>query len=97
MDEKERQFWFDLWRYGSLAMDKLAKLAFCLNLANQLKINGSSFDIHIDTVSPQMAGALTTTIGGNRIFYDLDDLKRILYMDLDELKRATRKNNDEDS
>ncbi len=88
MDEKERQFWFHFWNYGSLSIDKLARMAHCFNLANQLKINGSSFDIHIDTVSPTFAGAITTSIGGNRIFNDIEDLKGILYMDLEELKKA---------
>lgn len=97
MNENARQFYFDAWRYGALIADKMGEFTHCLNIANQLRINGAGFDIHIDTVSPHIAGALTTTVGGNRQFHNLEDLKALLYMDWEELRKASKEQNDTES
>lgn len=88
MDESERQYWFNYWQFGSLAIYKWGKLMHCLHLVNQLKINGSSVDLHIQEVSPHVGGGVTTSIGGHQFFNDLDELQAILEVHLNELKKS---------
>ena len=88
MDEAERKFWFNYWCHGAFAIGKLGSLAHCLNLANQLQLNGAGFDIHIQKVSPSPAGGVTTTVTGFREFNDLGDLEILLRNAVEELKDA---------
>jgi hypothetical protein len=97
MDEKEREYWFTYWTAGAFATGKMAKLAHCLNLANQLKLNGSSIDIHIQNISPRISGGVTTSAGGHAFFEDLGDLEAILYTHADMLKSSLEKANDAES
>jgi hypothetical protein len=88
MDEEERSYWFTFWNRGAYAIGKLAALAHCLNLANQLQMNGAGFDIHIQKVSPSPSGRVTTTVDKSREFDDLQDLEILLRRAVEELQNA---------
>jgi hypothetical protein len=87
--ESERKHWFEFWHYGYFANKEMTNLFGCLNLANQLDLNGAGFDLHIQSVSPQISGGLTTTIGGFSTFDDLGQLKILLANAVMELRDAT--------
>ena len=84
--EEDRRLWFEQWFHGALVANQLAKLAYCLNLANQLEVNGASFDLHIQKVSPTISGGLTTSIAGFQPFENLSELEAWLLVAVNELK-----------
>ena len=97
MDEKEREYWFQYWMYASSSADKMAKIARVLNLANQLQVNGCSFDLHIQQVSPTLSGGLTTPMMGLNLFENTGELLAILEITVSTLKAEMEHSNDAES
>lgn len=84
--EQEKHRMLARWLHGSLAASKLAELAACINLANQLQLNDVGFDMHIYGISPNFRGGLTTEIAGLNTFNNLGELRALLEMSVNTLR-----------
>ena len=96
MPEADRMFWVKHWQTHAFAADKMAKFGHCVNLANQLQLNGVKFDLHIQTISPKISGWLITSVTEDQEFTDSQDLYILLRLALNALEEY-RKENHEDS